>query len=68
MTDLLIHFANTHDPNGPSPKPYWPQYDLKTRQMLDFYGNDSLRVSTDTYRKKAVQFVIELGLEHPWPV
>ncbi|RPD58883.1 alpha/beta-hydrolase [Lentinus tigrinus ALCF2SS1-7] len=68
MTDLLIHFANTHDPNGLPQKPYWPQYDLATRPMLDFYGNDSLRISTDTYRQEAIQFVIEQGLEHPWPV
>ena len=68
MADLLVHFANTHDPNGHSPKVYWPKYDLTTRPMLDFYGNDSLRVSEDTYRDEAIQFVIELGLEYPLPV
>ncbi|KAI0709654.1 alpha/beta-hydrolase [Cerioporus squamosus] len=68
MADLLIHFANTHDPNGATSKSYWPQYDLGTRAMLDFYGNDSIRLSNDTYRQEAIQLLIKLGLEDPWPM
>ena len=67
MVDLLVHFANTHDPNGHSPKVYWPKYDLTTRPMLDFYGNDSLRLMQDTYRQDAIDLVIKLSLELPLP-
>ena len=70
MTDFLVNFVNSFDPNGniSSGALYWERYQTDNPATLDFYGNDSLRVSKDTYRDEAIQFVIELGLEYPLPV
>ncbi|RPD58884.1 alpha/beta-hydrolase [Lentinus tigrinus ALCF2SS1-7] len=67
LADLLIRFANNHNPNRPSSELYWSPYNLATRPMLDFYGNDSLKLSNDTYRQDAIRLVEKLGLEGPWP-
>ncbi|TBU30164.1 carotenoid ester lipase [Dichomitus squalens] len=62
MADLLIHFANTFDPNGPKPKTYWPKYRLAAPIMLLFSGNDTLSYKDDTYRSDQIDYLNHLNL------
>ncbi|KAI0030226.1 carotenoid ester lipase precursor [Vararia minispora EC-137] len=71
MTDYLIRFATTLDPNGANTNAteiYWPRYTLETRRMLMFLdGNISLAIGDDTFREEAIGTMIEFALAHPLP-
>ncbi|KAI0628200.1 carotenoid ester lipase precursor [Trametes polyzona] len=65
MTDFLVRFVNTLDPNG-GPEIHWPAYTREAPQLLAFVdGNRSLEVIPDTFRKEAMNFVTQLGLAQP---
>ncbi|PIL29438.1 hypothetical protein GSI_08380 [Ganoderma sinense ZZ0214-1] len=65
MTDLLVRFVNTLDPNGGS-EIYWPEYNPETRQLLAFVeGTPNLTIIPDTFRKEAMDFVTQLSLAEP---
>ncbi|KAI0681819.1 carotenoid ester lipase precursor [Earliella scabrosa] len=65
MTDFLIGFVNTLDPNG-GPQTYWPEYTTRSPQLLAFVdGEISLKVIPDTFRKEAMDFVTQLSLAEP---
>ena len=69
MTDFLVNFVNSCDPNGntSSGALYWERYQTDNPVALDFYGNDSLQLMQDTYRQDAIDLVIKLSLEQPLP-
>ncbi|KAI0030215.1 carotenoid ester lipase precursor [Vararia minispora EC-137] len=71
MTDYLIRFAVTLDPNGSNTNTteiHWPRYTLETRQMLTFLdGNVSLAIGEDTFREEAIEKVMGFALAHPFP-
>ena len=62
MGDMLIHFANTLDPNGACPKKYWPKYTVDEPVMLAFTGNDTLDYVNDTYRADSIAFINNLNV------
>ena len=72
MTDYLINFMHKFDPNGNTSKIHWEKYKADNPVVLDFigddaYGNDSLRLIQDTYRKDALDLLMKLNLEEPLP-
>ncbi|KAH9889042.1 carotenoid ester lipase [Cubamyces lactineus] len=65
MTDFLVRFAHTLDPNG-GPEIHWPAYNPKSPQLLAFVeGKTPLRVIPDTFRQEANEFLVQLGLQQP---
>ena len=65
MTDFLVRFVNTLDPNG-GPQIEWPAYTPQSPQLLAFVeGETPLQVIPDTFRKEAMDFVTELSLAEP---
>ncbi|EIW58851.1 carotenoid ester lipase precursor [Trametes versicolor FP-101664 SS1] len=65
MTDFLVRFVDTLDPNG-GEGVHWPAYTAESPQLLVFAnGKESLAVIPDTFRKEANEFLIQLGLEQP---
>ena len=68
LGDIFIRFANTLDPNGAANiSQNWPKYDNGNQTLLDFYGNTSLGLTNDTYREDAIEFLINLNYNMPWP-
>ncbi|KAI0351843.1 carotenoid ester lipase precursor [Trametes cingulata] len=65
MTDFLVRFVNTLDPNG-GQQPHWPAYTAESPQLLAFVdGHTPLTVIPDTFRKEAMDFLTQLGLAQP---
>ena len=65
MTDFLVRFVNTLDPNG-GPEIHWPEYSPETPQLLGFVeGTPNLTIIGDTFRKEAMDFVTQLSLAEP---
>ena len=65
MTDFLVRFVNTLDPNG-GPEIHWPEYSPEAPQLLAFVeGTPNLTIIFDTFRKEAMDFVTQLGLAQP---
>lgn len=66
LTDYLIHFTNHLNPNGPGLHP-WPQFDNVTRSLLTFWdGLVPVTVTNDTFRRDAMNVLIDLSLAHPF--
>ena len=64
MSDKLISFANSFDPNPPSElwkEYYWPRYSTSSPLMLAFTGNDTFGYIEDTYRSKQIDFLNKLN-------
>ncbi|EIW58877.1 carotenoid ester lipase precursor [Trametes versicolor FP-101664 SS1] len=67
MTDYFVRFVHTLNPNSPPGNFYWPEYTPGLPQLLTFVdGNVSLKVTTDTFREGAIQFLTDLSLEQPF--
>ncbi|KAI0699605.1 carotenoid ester lipase precursor [Cerioporus squamosus] len=65
MTDFLVRFVNTLDPNG-GPQIDWPAYTRQLPQLLAFVeGKTPLEVIPDTFRKEAMEFVTKLSQAEP---
>ncbi|KAI0365187.1 carotenoid ester lipase precursor [Pilatotrama ljubarskyi] len=65
MTDFLVRFVSTLDPNG-GPEIHWPAYTAESPRLLAFVDGDTpLRVIPDTFRKEAMDFLTQLGLAQP---
>ena len=65
MTDFLVRFVNTLDPNG-GPEIHWPEYSPEAPQLLGFVeGTPNLTIIADTFRKEAMDFVTQLSLAEP---
>ena len=65
MTDFLVRFVNTLDPNG-GPQIDWPQFTVDSPKMLAFVeGSTPLQVIEDTFRKEAIAFLTNLSLAQP---
>ncbi|KAH9030332.1 carotenoid ester lipase precursor [Lactarius pseudohatsudake] len=65
LTDYLIHFVTTLDPNGGS-GPHWPQYTTSSPQLLTLLdGAVPATITLDTYRVDGMNFLTELSLVHP---
>jgi len=71
MTDYLVRFATTLDPNDGNKNATeieWPRYTLETRKMLTFLdGTPSLTITEDTYREKAMEVMTDIFLVNPLP-
>ena len=69
MTDFLVRFVNTLDPNDPtreSGSVDWPAYTQEDPQLLVFQeGPTTLATIPDTFRKEAMDFVMQLSLSQP---
>ncbi|KAI0265655.1 carotenoid ester lipase precursor [Gloeopeniophorella convolvens] len=65
MTDYLIRFAATLNPNGKT-NINWPRYTTQSPQLLTFLDGPTPEVITqDTYRAKQLAFMTQLFLENP---
>lgn len=65
MTDYLIRFAATLNPNG-NTNINWPQYTTQSPQLLTFLDGPTPEVITqDTYRAEQLTFLSQLFLENP---
>ncbi|KAJ7205202.1 Alpha/Beta hydrolase protein [Mycena pura] len=65
LTDFLVNFATTLNPNGPT-VPHWPAYTTATPNMMTFLdGLIPTVITQDTYRASAIQFLTNLTLEFP---
>ena len=65
MTDFLIRFVNTLDPNG-GPEIHWPAYTADLPNLLAFVEGDTpLKVIPDTFRQEAMEFLTMLSLTQP---
>ena len=66
MTDFLVHFVNTLDPNGGS-LPHWPVYSTRAPKLMGFVEekDTSLTIIPDTFREEQMQFLTQLGLAEP---
>ena len=71
LTDLLVRFVATLDPNDPknASAVYWPAWEdcADGPEMLALVseGNVTQTVIKDTFRKEAIEFLVELGLKEP---
>lgn len=66
MTDFLVRFVHTLDPNGGT-EIHWPAYTSESPRLLAFVdGETSLEVIPDTFRKDAMDFVTQLSLAQPF--
>ena len=70
MTDFLIRFVSTLDPNDYSTindgTVTWPEYASENPRLLAFQGGDTpLAVIPDTFRKEAMSFLTRLSIAHP---
>ncbi|OJT15041.1 Lipase 1 [Trametes pubescens] len=66
MTDFLVRFVHTLDPNGGGQEVHWPAYTAESPQLLLFAnGKKPLEIIPDTFRKEANEFLIQLSLEQP---
>ncbi|KAI0059490.1 carotenoid ester lipase precursor [Artomyces pyxidatus] len=65
LTDYLIRFATTLDPNGDTGI-FWPHYTVETPKLLTLWdGATPVNITNDTYRAKGMQFLTELSLADP---
>lgn len=65
MTDFLVRFVHTLDPNG-GQEVHWPAYTAESPQLLLFAnGKKSLEIIPDTFRKEANEFLVQLSFEQP---
>ncbi|EEB99424.1 hypothetical protein MPER_00904, partial [Moniliophthora perniciosa FA553] len=67
MTDYLVRFATTHDPNG-NTGILWPQYTKETPNVLQLQDGllqPELAIGQDTYRTEAMQVLTDISLAHP---
>jgi len=66
MTDYLVNFVNTLNPNGWS-QPNWPKYTTKTPNMMTFTDNifSPTKITQDTFRQEAMNFVSQVMLANP---
>ena len=66
LTDFLVRFINTLDPNSPTDENVlpWPEYaageEPQILALLD--GNISFKIVSDTFRKGPIDFVQKLSL------
>ena len=67
LTDYLIQFVATLDPNGRSNRTIaWPRYDSAQRQMLRVLdGEEPLAIGRDDAREEAMEFMTALSLRYP---
>ncbi|KAF9568740.1 carotenoid ester lipase precursor [Agrocybe pediades] len=66
LGDYLIRFATTLNPNPSGPHSFhWPNYDLKTRQLMLLQDDPPRSLITDTYRQAPMEFLTKLCLEYP---
>ncbi|KAJ7268042.1 carotenoid ester lipase precursor [Mycena rebaudengoi] len=65
LTDYLINFATTLDPNGRT-VPSWPKYTTANPNMMTFLdGLFPTTITQDTFRAAAIKFLTTLTLEFP---
>ncbi|KAH9855287.1 carotenoid ester lipase precursor [Lenzites betulinus] len=65
MTDFLVRFVNTLDPNG-GPEIHWPAYTQKSPQLLAFVEEEPrLKLISDTFRQQPMDFLTQLGIAQP---
>lgn len=63
MLTALINFVNYFDPNGESGS-QWPKYSLDDPKNFVF-GPGKTFVQNDTYRKKGMEAMNAVMLQHP---
>ncbi|KAI0059491.1 alpha beta-hydrolase [Artomyces pyxidatus] len=65
LTDYLIRFAATLDPNG-NTGIFWPQFTAEDRKLLTLWdGATPLNITRDTYRVEGTEFLTQLALADP---
>jgi acetylcholinesterase len=71
LTDYLVRFATTLDPNGgntDATEINWPRYTLDSPQLLTLLdGNTPLAITNDTFRREAMDVMIEFSLANLAP-
>ncbi|KAI0703918.1 alpha/beta-hydrolase [Earliella scabrosa] len=65
LTDYMIQFIGTLDPNGASDRTVeWPKYDTQSRQILSIVDG-GLEIGTDTFRQDPMEALTALSLVYP---
>lgn len=65
MTDYLVRFVTTLNPNGLG-QLFWPNYLPNCTQLLAFVDGDTpLEIIMDDFRQNATDFLTQLSLEQP---
>lgn len=65
MTDYLVRFVTTLNPNGLGAY-FWPNYLPNCTQLLTFLdGDTTLDIIMDNFRQNATDFLTQLSLEQP---
>lgn len=69
LTDYLINFVNTLDPNGlasSNANVTWPKYSTKSPQLITFLDGDTpVEITQDDYRKDAIKYVGQVMMNNP---
>lgn len=66
MTDYLVRFVATLDPNG-NTGINWPKYTASSKQLLVFRDGlvSPLTIGADDYRASAMQTLTQITLSNP---
>ncbi|KAH9889049.1 carotenoid ester lipase precursor [Cubamyces lactineus] len=66
LTDLLVRFVNTLDPNAPDADVFWPTYTPESPKMLALVdGETPLKLIEDTFRAEAMDYLNYLSTTYP---
>lgn len=66
MTDYLVNFVATLNPNGAGGQLYWPPYTKASPNMMTFQdGLVPLAITQDTYRVAPMQFLTNTLYANP---
>jgi hypothetical protein len=67
LCDYIVCFVNNLNPNGckGKGKTTWPQYDPKTRIMLEFKALWGMKTTADTFRNEPIRTVTSLMRKFP---
>lgn len=65
MMDYVINFVNHFNPNGQN-LTRWPKYTPSSPTLLTILdGSEPLVLTNDTFREKAMEYVLELAHQYP---
>ncbi|EMD39462.1 hypothetical protein CERSUDRAFT_91971 [Gelatoporia subvermispora B] len=64
LTDRLISFATTGDPNNGTGI-YWPQWSVSSPHQLNIQNDSSFTVEDDTFRTEGINLLMALNIQYP---
>ncbi|EMD36405.1 hypothetical protein CERSUDRAFT_95717 [Gelatoporia subvermispora B] len=64
LTDRLISFANTQNPNNGTGID-WPQWSISAPHQLNIHNDSSFTVEDDTFRAEGIDLLMTLNIQYP---